>query len=284
VKRREALARARDILAKSDIEDASLEGEILLRHVLKIDRSQLYSDLDLELNTEQEKSLDKLLQRRRRGEPSAYITGHREFYGIDFQVDRRVLIPRPETELLVERVIEVCCLHPYITTIADIGTGCGAIAVTLAVILRDVKIRATDISAEALCVAVKNAAVNNVKSRISFLQGNLLEPLRGPVDLIVANLPYVKTADLPTDRFEPVQALDGGTDGLDKIREICMQVGGKLHDGGYLFLEVGEGQAKAVSTLLHDLYPGALPEVVRQDLAGIDRLICLRWKQEATST
>jgi release factor glutamine methyltransferase len=126
---RQALARVRGILANSNIEDAPLEGEILLRHVLGMSRSQLYTDLDIDLTPAQEKALEALLERRVQGEPSAYITGHREFYGLDFHVDRRVLIPRPESELLVEKALELA-RNGLVSTVADIGTGCGAIAVS----------------------------------------------------------------------------------------------------------------------------------------------------------
>jgi release factor glutamine methyltransferase len=272
VNRRGALGQARDILAKNGIEEASLESEILLRHALGINRAQLYADLDIELSPKQEKSFGRLFERRQRGEPAAYITGHREFYGLDFKVNRHVLIPRPETELLVELAIDICRTHPNIATVADIGTGCGNIAVSLSVNLRNVKIRAIDISGEALSVAVINAAANKVKSRVSFLQGNLLEPLQKPVDLIAANLPYVKTADLPRNDFEPRAARDGGKDGLDAIKNLCLQAEKRLKRGGFLLLEIGEGQAAAVKALLQKTFPGAATDV-HKDLAGIERVI-----------
>jgi release factor glutamine methyltransferase len=270
---REALARARDTLVKSGIEDASLEGEILLRHVLGTDRAQLYADLDLELNPEQEKSLSKLLKRRRKGEPSAYITGHREFYGLDFRVDRRVLIPRPESELLVELAIKLA-RDKTVKQIADIGTGCGAIAVSLAVHLPEVMIYATDISPEALEVVNYNCQRHGVAERVVRRQGNLLEPLEKRVDVMVANLPYVKTADLPSAGFEPRVAWDGGKDGLDVIRSFCLQAGKKLKRGGYLILEIGEGQIKAVTAILRRTFPEATIEV-HKDLGGIERAVSL---------
>jgi release factor glutamine methyltransferase len=285
VNRQEALARAREILEKSGIEDASLEGEILLRHVLEVSRTQLYSALDHELNPEQEKSLSRLLELRRLGEPSAYITGHREFYGLDFIVNPSVLIPRPESELLVEMSINLA-QGKTITKIADIGTGCGAIAVSLAVHLPKVTVYATDISPGALEVAHFNCQRHGVAERVALIAGNLLEPLEEPVDMIVANLPYVRERDLIKNAslsFEPAVALNGGKEGLDRIKSLCRQAGGKINKGGYLILEIGEGQAKAVMAILRKAFPEATIEI-HKDLAGIKRAVSLCLTQEARAT
>lgn len=239
--RRKALTRARDILAENDIEDALLEGEILLRHVLGIDRARLYADLDAEINASQVEALRQVVERRRSGEPSAYITGHREFFGLDFFINRKVLIPRPETELLVEKAIDLS--HTLsIDTIADIGTGCGAIAVSLAVNLPAVTVYAVDVSGPALEMAAQNCVKFGVKDRVILLRGDLLEPLPKPVDMIIANLPYVRKSDL-TAGFEPELALNGGADGLDKIKILCRQAGTKLRKNGSIILEIGQGQA-----------------------------------------
>ena len=147
---KQALAQTRKILVSDNIEDASLESELLLRHTLQIDRVQLYLDLGRELSLKQEQTLWRLVARRRRGEPTAYITGHREFYGLDFHVDSTVLIPRPESELLVEKTLDIAHRQP-VTTIAEIGTGCGAIAISLARHLPEARIYATDISPSATC-------------------------------------------------------------------------------------------------------------------------------------
>jgi release factor glutamine methyltransferase len=285
VNRREALTRTREILAKSGIEEASLEAEVLLRHVLGINRAQLYSDLDLDLNPEQEKSLSRLLERRRNGEPPAYITGHREFYGLDFPVDRRVLIPRPESELLVELAINLA-RYKTIKKIADIGTGCGAIAVSLALHLPEAIVYATDISPEALEVARNNCQRHGVAERVVLRRGDLLEPLEEPVDMIVANLPYVRESDLTKNSslgFEPALALNGGEKGLHKIKSLCLQVGKKLKGDGYLLLEIGEGQAPAVTALLRKTFAEAAIEV-HKDLAGIERAISLCLTQEVRAT
>jgi release factor glutamine methyltransferase len=276
VNRREALIQARRTLADANIDDASLEGEILLRHVLGTDRARLFSDLDRDISPSQVEELDKLVERRLQGEPSAYITGHREFYGLDFIVNRHVLIPRPETELLVEKAISLC-QGRAIATIADIGTGCGAIAISLAVNLLSVNVCATDVSAPALEIAGQNCKRHGVKDRIILLQGDLLEPLPEPVDMIVANLPYVRESDLMSG-FEPELALNGGEKGLDKINALCRQAGGKLRHNGSLLLEIGQGQAAAVKANLHNTYPSASIEVER-DLAGIERVVTLRLTQ-----
>jgi release factor glutamine methyltransferase len=199
VNHRQALAYARGVLADNNIDNAPLEGEVLLRHVLGINRVQLYSDPDDDVTPAQDTALNTLLERRIRGEPSAYITGHREFYGLDFKVDRNVLIPRPETELLVEKAIRLAESHT-VTSIADIGTGCGAIAVSLAVNLPGVTVYASDVSKPALDIARSNGEKHGVTDRIVLLEGDMLEPLPDPVDLIIANLPYVREAEL-IDKF-----------------------------------------------------------------------------------
>jgi release factor glutamine methyltransferase len=274
---KQALNQARAALRDKDVEDAALEGEVLLRHVLGIGRAVLFSHLDEEISSRQEAALAGALTRRRKGEPTAYITGHREFYGLDFYVDRNVLIPRPESELLVGKAIETA-QKKKISPIADIGTGSGAIAISVAVNSPGVTVYAADVSARALAVAGKNCRKHGVTDRVILLQGDMLEPLPGPVDLIIANLPYVRAADLPAGgplRFEPPRALDGGRDGLERISVLCHQAGARLHQEGCLMLEVGQGQAEQVSALLRKEFPTAVIEIDR-DLAGIERVVSLR--------
>jgi release factor glutamine methyltransferase len=280
VNRRQALTKACGILQKNNIEDASLEAEILLRHLLGIDRARLFSDLDNPISPSQTDKLMELVERRRKGEPSAYITGYREFYGLDFKVNRHVLIPRPETELLVEKAINLAGKY-HISTIADIGTGCGAIAISLAVHLKKTTIFATDISAAALEAAAENCRRHNVTQRISLLRGDMLEPLPEPVDMIVANLPYVRKSELTADsplRFEPATALDGGEEGLDKIKALCRRAREKLNDNGILLLEIGQGQGEAVKSIIRNSFPAGLIETSK-DLAGIERVVSLRLTQ-----
>jgi len=273
---KQVLHRAREVLAKDNLEDASLEGEILLRHALGIDRVQLYSGLNRELSAQQEEKLWQMVQQRRNGEPTAYITGHREFYGLDFYIDRRVLIPRPETELMVEKAIALV-KHRHLTTAADIGTGCGAIAVSLALNLPQLEVYASDVSVDALEVARINCRKHGVADRIHLMHGDMLAPLPGPVDLIVANLPYVTGPEISRSglaNFEPRLALDGGRDGLDKIRRLCAQAGDRLQPHGSMLLEIGQGQGQSVADLLRRYFPAAAVEVI-PDPQGIERVISL---------
>jgi len=268
---KQALESARHILAASDIEEAALESELLLRQVLKIGRVQLYLELDNELTKKQEEGLRRLTQRRLKGEPNAYITGHREFYGHDFRVDGRVLIPRPESELLVDRVISLARGY-HAPIIADIGTGCGAIAISLALELPQAKVYASDISAAALEVARANCQKHGVADRVCLLQGDMLKPLPEPVDLIVANLPYVRRQEVNDNHFEPSLALNGGRYGTKQIGRLCLEARSRLRPGGGLLLEIGQGQEKAVTSRLKRLFPRAKIEVV-PDLAGTARVV-----------
>jgi len=270
---KEALKRAKRTLIANNIEDARLECELLLGHTLELNRVQLYLDFDRELNPKQEKDFWHLIGRRLSGEPTAYIMRHREFYALDFYVEPSVLIPRPESELLVEQALQLTQSHA-VSSIAEIGTGCGAIAVSLALNLPQTRIYATDISASALKVALLNCQKHAVVDRIRLLQGDLLDPLLEPVDLIIANLPYVRERELESAGFEPLLALNGGWDGLEKIRQLCRQVSDKLRPDGSILLEIGQGQAKAVITFLHCLFPSAKIEVL-PDLSDIDRVISL---------
>jgi len=254
---REALQSATQTLLGTGIVDASAEAELLLGHVLGMSKTQLYTEPERVLTSAETRHLWGLVQRRLNHEPAAYILGHYEFYGIDLYIDCHTFIPRPETELLLEQAVEVA--HHISQpgkqiTIADIGTGCGAIAISLALALPRAKIYATDISAPALQVAEMNCRRHAVSSQVELLQGNLLEPLSQPADMIVANLPYIKDCefkDLSPEiiNFEPTTALAGGEDGLDKIQQILEQMPGKLNYRGCFLLEIGKGQGKEVLSL-----------------------------------
>jgi release factor glutamine methyltransferase len=268
---RESLNHARKKLAAGNIDDAPIEGELLLRQVLGLSRVELYLAMEDRLNQQQEEAFQHLIKRRLNGEPTSYIARIREFYSLDFCVNADVLIPRPETELLVEKTIALAqeCTVPVI---ADIGTGCGAIAITLSRHLPQAKIYATDISVAALKVARLNCFRHGVTNRICLLHGDMLEPLPEGIDFIVANLPYVKNSEIAASSFEPVLAFDGGIDGLREIRRLCHQVKGKLRPGGSLLLEIGYGQKEPITILLARLFPSTEIEVT-PDLSGIDRLI-----------
>ncbi len=270
---KESFCHTRQVLAANNIDNAPLEGELLLRQTLKINRVQFYQNLEQQITPKQQDILQELLERRLKGEPAAYISGYREFYGLDFYVNNDVLIPRPETEHLVDETLSLA-QKQRMPLIADIGTGCGIIAISLALNLPQAKIYVTDISAPALKVARFNCYKHGVVDRIKPLNGDLLEPLPEPVDFIVSNLPYVRQSELDTRGFEPVLALDGGVDGLEKIRRLCHQVNGKLLPGGCLLLEIGQGQREAVTTLLDSLFPTADIDV-KPDLSGIDRIVSM---------
>ena len=279
-----ALLTMRRRLEQAGIEDAGLEAEVLLRHALNTDRAHLFQRMDAPLSEDVMNNLYRLVQRRLSHEPVAYITGHREFYGLELHVNRDVLIPRPETETLVEAVIEFvrAWRRPdegleadFQPLIADVGTGSGAIAVSLAVNLPDARIRAIDLSAGALAVARANARLHEVEDRIEFLAGNLLQPLTELVDLIAANLPYVKADDwlaLPPEirEHEPRAALDGGADGLDLIRPLLEEAPRHLLPGGAIFLEFGAGQQNALLELAGVHFRST---IVRPDLAGRPRVL-----------
>ncbi len=272
----EALRAAREDLSRRTVEDAALEAEILLRHALGLSRSQLYVELEREIGADEQKLLHGLIERRANGEPTAYITGRREFYGLDFHVDRRVLIPRPESELLVDKAIELG--REGARLFADIGTGSGCIAVSLAVNLPVAKIYATDTSAEALEVARSNSRRHAVEDKITLLHGDLAEPLPERVEVLIANLPYVRRSEMAavnTHAYEPGLALDGGEDGLDRIRVLVRQAEGKIKAEGQILLEIGQGQAEATTELLKIQFPKASLQVL-QDLAGIPRVVIAR--------
>ena len=276
----EALQSTKHTLSAAEIEDAEIEAELLLCHILRASKTQLYTEAERALTSVEISSLHHLIQRRLLHEPTAYILQHCEFYGIDFYVDYRTFIPRPETELLVEKAIEFAHRHfppEKQFTIADIGTGNGAIAISLALALPQAKFYATDISASALQVAEVNCRYHKLDSRVELLQGNLLEPLPQPVDIIVANLPYIKNCELQglspeIINFEPMVALAGGEDGLDKIRRLLEQVQGKINPGGCLLLEIGQEQGKTAPTLINSYFPKANIEL-SPDLGGIDRVV-----------
>ncbi len=271
---REALRWGEQTLGKSSLDSPRLDAEILLTHTLGITRAQLHAHPQGQLSSAELANYRRLIERHARREPVAYIVGHQEFYGLDLFVDSRVLIPRPETELLVEKAIAIS-QRPSVA--ADVGTGSGAIAISLAVHLPRSLIYATDASSEALEVAACNCRRYCVEDRVHLLQGHLLEPLPEPVDLVVANLPYVSQAEwaqLPPEisHCEPREALDSGPDGLDLIRGLLAQAQGYLKPQGIVLLEIGATQGEAVVSLAKRHFPTARVEIM-QDYAGLDRVV-----------
>ena len=278
----ETLSSARRRLMEAGIDDPGIEAEVLLRHALILDRGHLFQRLGDPLAEDDSRRFEALLQRRLAHEPTPYITGQREFYGLDFEVTSVALIPRPETEHLVEAAIELTRTRSRIRRgplLADIGAGCGCIAVSLALNIPRSEVYATDVSPDALALAQRNAERHGVAQRILFLRGDLLSPLPEYVDVIVANLPYVKTdvwTALPPEirDHEPRAALDGGPDGLAVIRRLLDEAPRFLRPRGAVCLEFGDGQTAALRALARDAFPGYAIEV-RKDLAGLDRVLVI---------
>lgn len=280
---RRMLQAARDQLLASqvvaDAVEARLEAEVLLGHAFGVDRAALYSGLTAPPATATVALFRSFVARRLSGEPVAYIMGTREFYGLTFRVGPGVLIPRPETELLVERALAAVgqIARP---AIADVGCGSGCVGIALAAHLPGASVWAIDLSEAALAMANENAARLGFAGRVTTLQGDLLEPLPAPVDLIVANLPYVNArdlADLPASiaHFEPLLALDGGATGLDQIQRLVDQSPSCLLPEGSLLLEVGYDQGDAVVHVLRRRFPGARVQSWR-DLGGHVRVVGVR--------
>lgn len=258
-----------------------LDAEVLLAHVLQLDRVGLYLAHDRPLDADERARYRKCVERRRAGEPVAYITGVKEFYALPLTVDARVLIPRPETELLVEEAIRVLGVAREGGRALDVGTGSGAIVVALLRECPALLADATDVSEDALAVAAANALRHGVQGRLRLLHGSLDEPVAGepPYDLVVANLPYIPTAELAVlpvsvRSFEPRGALDGGDDGLALVRRLVARAPALLAPGGHLLLEIGAGQAAAVVEEAAR-QPDLAPARVLPDYAGIDRVVIL---------
>ena len=265
-----------ELLMKSGSPDARLEAEILLRHVLKIDRATMFSNLENILDSKQENDIAELVQRRLANEPLSYITGTREFYSLDFQITSAVLIPRQETETLVDEVIKIAKENPL--KIVDVGTGSGAIAIALAVNLPLAKIIATDISVDALHVAESNTKMNEVFSRINLKQGNLLDVLDEKVDVIVSNPPYIPSNQIehlqPEVKKEPHIALDGGSDGLEYIRKLIGNCSEKLNNNGHIFIEIDPSQSEEVLKIADTHFPDARTAIIK-DLSQNNRVLSI---------
>lgn len=245
----EVLKGASDYLAKQGVDSPRLNAEHLLAHVLGIKRLELYLQFDRPLGESEREPLRDLVRRRGSGIPLQHLLGSVEFCGRSFKSDARALIPRPETEQLVERALT----YPNPSSILDIATGSGVIPLTLALERPDTKVTATDISPEALALAKENAALLGV-DRIDFHEADLMPPGHETFDLITANLPYIPSSEIASlsreVRHDPILALDGGADGLDLIRRLAPLAFSRLNAGGRLLLEIGINQSKAVTECL----------------------------------
>ena len=276
----ERLADARQSLVRAGIpeREAALDAEVLARHVLECDRVTILTRGRDPVPSAFDRLYRPLVDRRVAREPIAYIVGEREFWGLDFVVTPDVLIPRPETELVVEEAISVAS-RTLTRRIIDVGTGSGCLAVALAIEFASARIVATDISAAALAVATRNAERHNVIGRITFLETDLLDNIEGPAHLIVSNPPYVPEGDAATiqpevARYEPHGALYAGDDGLAVIRRIVASAAPRLAEPGWLIVEFGFGQEAALRAAAADA--GWHVQRVRTDLQGIPRVAVLR--------
>jgi len=261
-------------------ETAMLDAQVLLAHVTGRSRAWLLTHPEFGLTPEQEKALETAVQRLQAGTPLPYVIGHWEFFGLDFKVTPDVLIPRPETELLIETALNEIRIHPRpYPSFLDVGTGSGIIPISLATHAPHAEIVATDISVAALEVARANAERNGVSARIRFVEADLIPEGLQPFafNLITANLPYIPSETLKTlDVFgkEPPLALDGGSDGLDLIRRLLALLTANTAPGCCILLEIEARQGLAVKELSQEAFPAADIQI-KKDLAGHNRLIVI---------
>ena len=270
-----------DYLSKKGILSARLDAELMLAYLLKTDRTHLYMNFDQPLNKDELTSFKKLLERRAKHEPLQYITGFQEFWSLPFKVSPSVLIPRPETELLVEESIRELSKRfskSDLIEILDIGTGSGALAAALASELKGAHVTGVDISPAAVKLAQENIKANDLSSSVSIMEGDLFEPVSDKqFNLIVSNPPYIPHSDInglqpEVTRFEPLSALDGGDDGLDYYRRIIPESIKHLTPGGWLMLEHGIGQSGDIISIFKET--DAFTDIASiNDLAGIDRVV-----------
>jgi release factor glutamine methyltransferase len=272
-------------LREVEIDTPQLDCAVLMAHVLGVSKTWLYAHPQRRLTEKEIGRYEALVRQRICQVPIAYLVGYKSFYGLDITVDRNVLIPRPETELLVERALDYIrhlVAQGCQPRVADIGTGSGAIATAIAVNTPGVIVYAVDVSDAALAVAAQNVWRYGLGEQVQLLPGSLTDPLPGPVDVIVANLPYVATPDLSTlprqvREFEPILALDGGPDGLRVFRAFFDALVGegiesRLKPRGRIYLEIGADQGEGVRALAQLALPGA-EVVVLPDYAGLDRIV-----------
>ncbi|MEZ4737442.1 MAG: peptide chain release factor N(5)-glutamine methyltransferase [Caldilineaceae bacterium] len=276
-----ALISARERLDEAGSPTASLDAQVILAHVLGVDRSWLFAHHEYTLSAEQANAYTDLIARRIYHEPVAYIIGRKEFYGLDFRVDRRVLIPRPETELLVDTVLDfITDQADTCRLVADVGTGSGAIALAVAANAPAVHVYAIDVSKDALAVAQLNVDQLDARQQVQLLHGDLLTSLPETVDVIVANLPYISSVvypklDADVRDYEPKVALESGPEGLDAITQLLQQATQYLGPQGAIFLEISHDQGEAVVALAKRLLPTARHISLRQDYHGHDRLVTI---------
>ena len=278
----EAINKAATTLSTAGIANARPDAEVLLSHIIRKDRVWLITHRDDVLDDKNRRDFDGAIQRRSKREPLQYIIGNQEFWGLEFKVTPDVLIPRPETELIVESVIAIIQDRNKPVRIIDLCTGSGCIAVSLAKELAFAHVIATDASDKALAVARENTRDHGVADRIRYLEGDLFEPLkeldiRGQIDIIVSNPPYVRESDLPALQsevkdYEPLMALIAGPEGTEMAQRIIKHATAYLKKNGALIMEMGLGQAGTLTRMVEATGAYGKPEVLK-DLAGIERVI-----------
>ncbi|MBN1516305.1 peptide chain release factor N(5)-glutamine methyltransferase [Candidatus Sumerlaeota bacterium] len=281
----EALRKSAEFLARKEVDSPRLDAELLLAHALDVDRLRLYLDFDKPLTAEEEGRYRELITRRGKHEPVAQLCGRREFMGLEFCVTPAVLTPRPETEHLVEKALEILRDAPVnageTLEIFDVGAGSGAIAIALVRLAeRPVRVTASDISAAALEVARANAERLNVSTAVEWIEADLFGERMGPFDLIVSNPPYIRAQDresLDADvrDYEPPEALFAGRDGLNVIRRLLAESPQRMKPGAALLIEIGQGQADAVRTLVEENTSLEFIEFI-PDLQSIPRVMHCR--------
>jgi len=280
------LAKATHLLGQVGVETPLLDAEVMLSEAMGVSRTHLLAHPDCHPSASDVRRFQRWLNKRVKRVPLAYVVGHKEFYGLDFEIRRGVLIPRPETELLVDRTIQVL-KGARSPVIAEIGVGSGAVAVACALSIRDARIYATDVSPVAVRMARLNAKRHGVSERVRVMQGDLFEPLANlAFDAVVSNPPYVPTSEIATlqpeiRNYEPREALDGGTDGMACLHRIILEARRYIKPGGFLILEVGNGQAGAIASLMKQ--HGYIAVQVNRDYAGVERVVNGRFDSEQSA-
>jgi release factor glutamine methyltransferase len=264
---------------KKGVEQPRLSIEHLLADSLGKKRIELYLEFDRSLSSLELEPLREKVRRRAEGEPLQHLLGHWDFYGRTFKTDKRALIPRPETELLVDTLLKEVTKGEPSTRLVDVGTGSGVLAITLALERPELEVFALDLSEEALTLARENAERLGVLDRVAFRRSDLLEGIEGPFHWVVANLPYIPTSDLNglqrEVKYDPGLALDGGKDGLTIIKRLIESVPGKIASNGMIALEIGQGQSQRVLGFLADHNYRDIS--IKKDYQGVERLLIARY-------
>lgn len=281
---RQSLNAARSSLRSGGIVEWQVEAEVLLRHVLDLGRSEFLALVygnDISLTDAQSLLLQSLISRRLSGEPLAYIVGRREFYGLELEVNKHVLIPRQETEILVDITLEhLASSNSFSPTVVDLGTGSGAVALAIATHAQTANVVAIDVSKDALEVARRNAANLGLSANIQFVHGDMLTPIHGPINVVVSNPPYIPSGemrDLAVEvRREPQMALEGGDDGLDPLRRLMDQSAARLAQGGMIVVELMPEQMNDARALAVETFGSKVEVSTQRDLMSNERALIIR--------